>query len=63
MTRRCCSWLKLPDEAAEGDDYRCMAELLDHLGLDAALRDLCVRARDDSVDEGIRKAAEDFGDT
>ncbi|MEV5707997.1 hypothetical protein [Actinoallomurus sp. NPDC052274] len=51
---------KLLDEAAEGDDYRRMAELLDHLGLDAALRDLCVRARD-SIDEEIREVAEDFG--
>ncbi|MEV5988676.1 hypothetical protein AB0L85_27320 [Streptomyces sp. NPDC052051] len=36
-----------------------MAELLDHLGLDAALRDLCVQARD-SIDEEMRKVAEDF---
>jgi len=50
---------KLLGEGAESDDYRRMAELLDHLGLDAALRDLCVRACD-SVDEEIREVAEDF---
>ncbi|MGW7520434.1 hypothetical protein ACWGJ2_33125 [Streptomyces sp. NPDC054796] len=52
---------KLLDEAVESDDYRRMAELLDYLGLDAALRDLCVRARE-SIDEEIREVAEDFGD-
>jgi hypothetical protein len=51
---------KLLDEAPESDNYRRMAELLDHLGLDSALRDLCVRARE-SIDEEIREVAEDFG--
>ncbi|WP_189957998.1 hypothetical protein [Streptomyces alanosinicus] len=50
---------KLLDEASDSDDYRRMAELLDHLGLDAALHDLCIRARD-SIDEEMREVAEDF---
>lgn len=43
----------------EGDAYRRMAELLEHLGLKEDLQDLCVRARD-SIDPDIREVAEDY---
>ncbi|OIV37970.1 hypothetical protein BIV57_08295 [Mangrovactinospora gilvigrisea] len=45
----------------DGDAYRRMAELLDHLGLDDALRTLCREARD-SIDPEVREVAEDFAD-
>lgn len=51
---------RLLDKADEGDDYRRMAELLDHLGLHEALQELCVRASD-SIDEDVREVAGDFG--
>lgn len=51
---------RLLDTADEGDDYRRMAELLDHLGLDEALQELCARASD-SIDEDVREVAGDFG--
>ncbi|MGP3991652.1 hypothetical protein [Streptomyces sp. 3N207] len=50
----------LLDETEDGDDYRRMAEMLDHLGLDTALRDLTVRAHE-STDEEVREVAADFG--
>jgi hypothetical protein len=52
-------WNQL-DETGDYDAYRRMAELLKHLGLDAALGGLCRRAAD-SDDEDIREVAADFG--
>ncbi|MCP9948064.1 hypothetical protein [Actinomadura madurae] len=51
---------RLLDNATDGDDFRRMAELLDHLGLYEALQELCVRASD-SIDEDVREVAGDFG--
>ncbi|MFI6745723.1 hypothetical protein ACIBI3_05950 [Actinomadura luteofluorescens] len=50
--------LEIEDEA---DDFRRMAELLDHLGLREALQELCARAGE-SLDEEVREVAEDFGE-
>jgi hypothetical protein len=50
---------QLLDKVDDGDAYRRMAELLHHLGLDEALRDLCARARE-SIDPDIREVAEAF---
>jgi len=47
------------DRRNEGDAYWRMAELFEHLGLEAALQHLCVRARD-SIDPDIREVAEEF---
>ena len=44
----------------DGYAYRRMAEMLDYLGLEPALRELCDRARD-SLDEDVREVAEEFG--
>lgn len=51
-------WRLLAD-TDDSDDYRRMAELLDHLGLNEALHELCTRARE-SGDEEMRSVAEDF---
>lgn len=51
---------KLLEKEKSGYAYRRMAELLDHLGLDSALRTLCIRARD-SLDEEVGEVAQDFG--
>ena len=44
---------------ADEDEFRRMAELLDHLGLVEALNALVERAMENE-DPGIREAAEDF---
>ncbi|MFB8088498.1 hypothetical protein [Streptomyces sp. NPDC055992] len=51
---------RLLDDADDSDDYRRMAELLYHLGLDEALQELCARA-EDSIDPDVREVAADFG--
>ncbi|MFI7212950.1 hypothetical protein ACIBP4_00100 [Micromonospora maritima] len=51
-------WRQLAD-SPDAEAYRRFAELLDHLGLDHALRELCETALA-SVDEGIREVGEDF---
>ncbi|GAA2288406.1 hypothetical protein GCM10010402_52990 [Actinomadura luteofluorescens] len=51
---------RLLDDAGDGDDFRRMAELLDHLGLYEALQELCARAGV-STDDDVREVAEDFG--
>ena len=51
-------WRKLGD-SPDAEAYRRFAELLDHLGLDYALRELCEAALS-SADEGIREVGEDF---
>ncbi|MEU9303315.1 hypothetical protein [Streptomyces sp. NPDC048269] len=50
----------LLEKENDGDAYRRMAELLQHLGLHVALRALCARARD-HVDADVREVAQDFG--
>lgn len=45
---------------ADDHDYRRYAELLVHLGLGGALRDLCARASK-SPEPGIREVADEFG--
>jgi hypothetical protein len=47
-------------DGADDHDYRRYAELLVHLGLMDALRDLCSRASK-SPDPGIREVASEFG--
>jgi hypothetical protein len=52
-------------DGSDDDTYRRLAELLDHLGLYAALRDLCERAAR-SDDPNVREVGTDFmsaGDT
>jgi hypothetical protein len=51
-------WRQL-EQTPDDDAYRRMAELLDHLGLDGALEELCRRAAD-SDDKDIREVAADF---
>ncbi|WP_433253011.1 hypothetical protein [Actinomadura nitritigenes] len=51
---------RLLDDADDSDDYRRMAELLYHLGLDEALQELCARA-EDSIDPDVREVAADLG--
>lgn len=50
---------RLLDEEDDGDAYRRMAELLDHLGLNDALKELCRRAYD-SIDPDVREVASDY---
>jgi hypothetical protein len=52
-------WKQL-DETPDDDAYRRLAELLRHLGLAAALRELCERALG-SDDPEVREVGEDFG--
>ena len=50
---------RLLEAESDGDAYRRMAELLDHLGLKDALDQLFIQARN-SIDEDAREMAEDF---
>jgi len=52
-------WKQL-GETDDDDAYRRLAELLRHLGLGTALRELCERALA-SDDPAVREVAEDFG--
>lgn len=52
---------RLLDQEDDGDAYRRMAELLDHLGLNVALKELCRRAYD-HIDPDVREVADDFAE-